>query len=349
MPAINYSSSGLSLWRRLILGEGDGRDTRTTAPSGVSGTGLGTSTGVGVGTGAGYYSNTKEGIGYSPSQLGVDIDSPYLAYEEEARRDDEMRPAVKLAVALRRAHFPYVSVLEGSLPALVRQLMSSRGSVEPVMINHDHDQWLHYLRNHDLLDTTGVTATTASGTTDTSKQQQQQSFLPLQAFFRLSSSSSSSAHGPRPAADNGDNDSSAYSESDDDGASDTESSSFIDTSASTSIVGMNTKLLSLQGLVNTDMLSYDYLSQPAAAVTAGTHQSASGNDPVESNALNAPLSLTSVSHIHSSSLNIKTPKTKIKYSRNLSKQDKYVIAHRTAKELGHGQVEQILLDKLDQV
>jgi hypothetical protein len=36
-------------------------------------------------------------------------------------------------------------VLDGGFPSLVTQLWQSRGSMEPVIINHDHDRWLNYL------------------------------------------------------------------------------------------------------------------------------------------------------------------------------------------------------------
>jgi hypothetical protein len=45
-------------------------------------------------------------------------------------------------------------VLDGGFPALVTQLLQSRGSTEPVIIQHDIDKWANYLivtgRNHNM-------------------------------------------------------------------------------------------------------------------------------------------------------------------------------------------------------
>jgi hypothetical protein len=54
---------------------------------------------------------------------------------------------VQLALALQTHSFPNVSVLDGGFPALIEQLVASRGTVEPVVINHDEDQWARFLRS----------------------------------------------------------------------------------------------------------------------------------------------------------------------------------------------------------
>jgi hypothetical protein len=36
-------------------------------------------------------------------------------------------------------------VLDGGFPSLVTQLIQSRGGMEPVIINHEHEKWSNYL------------------------------------------------------------------------------------------------------------------------------------------------------------------------------------------------------------
>jgi hypothetical protein len=55
------------------------------------------------------------------------------------------RVGVRLANVLQAHQFPSVMVLDGGFPSLVTQLWQSRGSMEPVVINHDHDRWVNYL------------------------------------------------------------------------------------------------------------------------------------------------------------------------------------------------------------
>eukprot|EP01041_Mallomonas_annulata_P002101 gene2101-4106_t len=110
----------VALWRRLLLGEGDGLSTSIR------------------------YSDTPEkGRGKGQRR---DSQSAYVEVEAAARHDDEHRFAVKLAIALQRQGFPLVSVLDGGFPALVKQLERSRGTVEPVIINHDANRWMDFLR-----------------------------------------------------------------------------------------------------------------------------------------------------------------------------------------------------------
>ena len=51
-----------------------------------------------------------------------------------------------MAVSLQRNGFPLVCVLDGGFPELVHHLQSTRGTVEPVIINHDPDRWQEFLR-----------------------------------------------------------------------------------------------------------------------------------------------------------------------------------------------------------
>lgn len=36
-------------------------------------------------------------------------------------------------------------VLDGGFPSLITQLIQSRGTLEPVIIHHDHEKWSNYL------------------------------------------------------------------------------------------------------------------------------------------------------------------------------------------------------------
>lgn len=65
--------------------------------------------------------------------------------EKAAIADDLIRPAVRLALALQRHAFSNVCVLEGGFPALVEQLMTQRGFVEPIILNHDTEKWKKFL------------------------------------------------------------------------------------------------------------------------------------------------------------------------------------------------------------
>lgn len=119
-------ASSISLWRRLLLGEGDG-----------------------FASSSGNLIQYGKKINANPSKLTVnyDIESKFYTEEKLAAEDDAARPASKLARALQRANFPNVSVLEGGFPSLVQQLLFLRGSVEPLVINHNHETWETFLKN----------------------------------------------------------------------------------------------------------------------------------------------------------------------------------------------------------
>lgn len=140
--------SGVALWRRLLLGEGDG-----TAPSASSGrsTELPAAVRAGRQQKGNSSSNSSHKDGSSSSGAGGkeqrrDLQSSFAVEEAEIARLDLARPAVQLALALQAHSFPNVTVLDGGFPALVEQLIASRGSVEPVIINHDEVQWARFLR-----------------------------------------------------------------------------------------------------------------------------------------------------------------------------------------------------------
>lgn len=47
---------------------------------------------------------------------------------------------------LQKNGFPYVSLLDGGFPSLVEALFSLRGTVEPIIIQHNVEAWQYYLR-----------------------------------------------------------------------------------------------------------------------------------------------------------------------------------------------------------
>ncbi len=115
-------ASGVSLLRRLILGEGDGYMSQMNS----------------------IYSTIP---GTFVEEKGVirDIDSKHVDLENVVIQDDRVRPAVKLATALHKASFPNVCVLEGGFPKLVQTLLQTRGTVEPLIDNYRNEVWEKYL------------------------------------------------------------------------------------------------------------------------------------------------------------------------------------------------------------
>ena len=55
------------------------------------------------------------------------------------------RIGVKFAEELQKNGFPNVSLLEGGFPSLVDALNHLRGSLEPVIIQHNPDLWRYFL------------------------------------------------------------------------------------------------------------------------------------------------------------------------------------------------------------
>ena len=113
--------SAFSLWRRLLLGEGDGLTSSSS-----------------------QFSSKRSKIDTS---FFRDESSRYLQLENEMIQEESHRMASQLAKILQQHHFPYVSVLEGGFPALVQQLHHSRGMVEPIVDNHQSELWERYLRD----------------------------------------------------------------------------------------------------------------------------------------------------------------------------------------------------------
>lgn len=150
LPPVQWT--GVALWRRLLLGEGDGlnkfrgryefddvhenKRKLDALLAGVMG---------------------DKSASRSLDQQRVDSQSKHAKDEEQALATDLTRPAMLLAIALQRHSFPHVSVLEGGFPALVEQLMTTRGSVEPIIINHDNDTWTNFLKKTGRLSETNKT------------------------------------------------------------------------------------------------------------------------------------------------------------------------------------------------
>lgn len=74
-----------------------------------------------------------------------DDKSPFIQAEIIATQDDLVRVSVKLAQVLHSHGFPYVSILDGGFPSLITHLLQSRGTTEPLIINHDNEKWINYL------------------------------------------------------------------------------------------------------------------------------------------------------------------------------------------------------------
>ena len=84
-------------------------------------------------------SHTGEAAGFR------DLESTYAAAEKAAIADDSVRPAVRLALALQRDSFPFISVLEEGFPKFIELLSSSSGSLEPIVLGHDAVKWDKFL------------------------------------------------------------------------------------------------------------------------------------------------------------------------------------------------------------
>jgi hypothetical protein len=119
--------TGVALWRRLLLGEGDGTYAGSTSSSSFAATGSSSSSS-------------------SSTDQRRDQDSKFAGEEDTIAKLDLTRPAMQLALALQAHSFPNVSVLDGGFPALVEQLQATRGTVEPVIINHEEVEWARFLR-----------------------------------------------------------------------------------------------------------------------------------------------------------------------------------------------------------
>lgn len=113
----------VALWRRLLLGEGDG-----FAPGSIN------------------YGGSYEFDGLDVSQTPRDFESPFVKLEDATIKEDAQRVGMKFVLELQKSGFPYVSLLDGGFPSLVEALFNLRGTVEPVIIQHNVEAWQQYLR-----------------------------------------------------------------------------------------------------------------------------------------------------------------------------------------------------------
>eukprot|EP01038_Epipyxis_sp_PR26KG_P010762 gene10762-14453_t len=130
--------TGMALWRRLLLGEGDGtavlneHDLFDVYQSKLMAL-----------LGNRFENNNRK----NDSSSLRDEQSKFAKDESNVVTTDMSRPAFLLAAALQRNAFSNISILEGGFPMLVEQLVLSRGSVEPVIINHENEKWIQYLKS----------------------------------------------------------------------------------------------------------------------------------------------------------------------------------------------------------
>jgi hypothetical protein len=91
LPPIHATSK--ALWRRLLLGEGDGYN----------------------GTSSVYDNNNNNNINNFSKETKIrrDLDSPFASAESATISNDLLRPAIRLAKELQKVSFPNVSVIEG--------------------------------------------------------------------------------------------------------------------------------------------------------------------------------------------------------------------------------------------
>jgi hypothetical protein len=130
------------LWRRLLLGEGDGD---AGAQRNVAGK-------KGYARDKHLDAHLKEMQATGRVSRGVDDVSTQDGGGEDVREltastaaEDALKPSVHFAQILLSETFKYVSVLEGGYPALVQRLMQQKGRLEPLVINHDTARWADYV------------------------------------------------------------------------------------------------------------------------------------------------------------------------------------------------------------
>jgi hypothetical protein len=120
LPPVRISE--IALWRRLLLGYGDGI---------ASGTNI-------------IFNNKKV---YNAYNRPRDKYSQFCQEEEQVITEDSFRPAVALVKLLQQASFSKVCILEGGYPSLVDYICSAKGSLEPLVIDHDEKKWAKYLQS----------------------------------------------------------------------------------------------------------------------------------------------------------------------------------------------------------
>jgi len=134
----------VALWRRLLLGEGDGdinansRSKRGKSP---------------YASDKHLDAHLKEMKATGRVSRGVDDVSARDCNDQDVREvtattaaEDTLKPSVHFAQILLSESFKYVSVLEGGYPALVQRLMQQKGRLEPLVINHDTAKWDDYVQ-----------------------------------------------------------------------------------------------------------------------------------------------------------------------------------------------------------
>lgn len=133
-PPINETSS--ALWKRLLLGHGDGLGTESIQYGTYSNRNNNTNNNH-----SSTNNNNKHFFKYQP----IDNESPFREVEKTAMSEDNTRVGIKLASILQSHQFPYVMILDGGYPALISQIFHSRGMTESLIINYDEEKWLNYL------------------------------------------------------------------------------------------------------------------------------------------------------------------------------------------------------------
>lgn len=116
LPPTNWS--GVTLWRRLLLGEGDNSSSSNYKSSLLSSSSSATN--------ASARSNSNRNRSDSSSRYHED--------ESTIAQYDMTRPAVQFALALQSNAFPNVCVLDGGFPVLVEHLMLTKGMYENLLI-----------------------------------------------------------------------------------------------------------------------------------------------------------------------------------------------------------------------
>ena len=120
LPPIRISE--VALWRRLLLGYGDG-----------------------IASGSNIIFNNKKV--YNAYARPRDKYSQFCKEEEQIITEDSFRPAVALVKLLQQASFSKVCILEGGYPSLVEYIFSAKGSLEPFVIDHNDKKWAKYLQS----------------------------------------------------------------------------------------------------------------------------------------------------------------------------------------------------------
>jgi hypothetical protein len=160
--------NGIALWRRLLLGEGDASSNskyssvmdryefnnlkenqkRLEALIAHSRNSSKNQQIKGNSSDSNLSSSSTKSLSLSSKgKDNRDENSKFYKDEENVILSDLNSPAMILAMVLQRNSFPHVSVLEGGFPSLIDTLLSSKGKVEPIVVDHDSEKWIEFLRN----------------------------------------------------------------------------------------------------------------------------------------------------------------------------------------------------------